>query len=129
MTPETTVFLLSLALGMVHFMIGAITYALQIGVTTALGSRDNLPERDNLLGVRGERANHNFKETLPWALGLLVLVQAVGVTNEMTALGAWMYFWGRVFYLPIYVLGLPLVRSFAYFSALIGLGLMASQLL
>ncbi len=129
MTPETTVFLLSLALGMVHFMIGAITYALQIGVTTALGSRDNLPERDNLLGVRGERANHNCKETLPWALGLLVLVQAVGVTNEMTALGAWMYFWGRVFYLPIYVLGLPLVRSFAYFSALIGLGLMASQLL
>lgn len=110
-------------------MIGAITYALQVGFATALGSRDNLPERKNLLGIRGERANHNFKETLPWAIGLLLLVQVIGVANAMTALGAWMYFLGRFLYLPLYLFGVPVVRSLAYGLAFIGLGVMASQLL
>lgn len=129
LTPETTVFLLTIALGAVHFMIGAITYTLQVGPMAALGSRDNLPERENTLGIRGERANHNFKETLPWALGLLVLVQVTDAANAMTALGAWMYFIGRAVYLPLYVFGVPIVRSFAYGLALAGLGVMASQLL
>lgn len=129
MTPETTVFLLTLVLGVVHFMVGAITYTLQVGLVTALGSRDNLPERKNLLGVRGERANHNFKETLPWALGLFVLVQVTGAANSVTALGAWMYFVGRMVYLLLYILGVPFVRSLAYGLAFIGLGVMASQLL
>ena len=128
MTTETTVFLLTLVLGVIHFAIGAITYVLQVGPVAALGSRDNLPERKNVLGIRGERANHNFKETLPWALGLLALVQVTGAANATTAMGAWLYFLGRAAYLPLYVFGIPVVRTIAFIAAFVGLGLMASQL-
>lgn len=129
LTPETTVFLLTLVLGMMHLGVGAMIRIAELGPMTLLGPRDNLPPRENVFGIRGERANHNFKETLPWALGLLILVQITAQANGLTALGAWIYFWARVAYLPIYVFGLPVIRSLAFGLSLAGLGLMASQLL
>lgn len=129
MTPETTVFLLTLILAMVHLGIGAMTRIFEVGPMALLGPRDNLPPRQNPYGIRGERANHNFKETLPWALGLLLLVQATGHTNGVSAVGAWLYFWSRVIYLPLYIFGVPVVRSFSFGGSLMGMGLIASQVL
>ncbi len=129
MTPETTVFLLTLGLGIIHLGIGAIVQIFEVGAPALLGARDNLPPRENVFGIRGERANHNFKETLPWALGLLLLVQVTGNANAVSAVGAWTYFWGRVVFLPLYVFGVPMVRSFAFGASLFGLGAIASQIL
>ena len=129
MTSETTVFLLTLVLALIHLAIGAIVRIFEVGAPALLGSRDNLPPRENRFGIRGERANHNFKETLPWALGLLILVQVTDNANGISALGAWTYFWGRVVYLPLYVFGIPMVRSLAFGASLIGLGAIASQIL
>ncbi|MGH8459286.1 MAG: MAPEG family protein, partial [Nevskiales bacterium] len=91
--------------------------------------RDDLPPVSGVYGPRAERANVNFKETLPWALALLLLVQMTGAVNEYTAMGAWIYFWSRVAYLPLYVFGVPLVRTLAWAIALGGLGLIAAQMI
>ncbi|MDY6937148.1 MAG: MAPEG family protein [Cyanobacteriota bacterium] len=128
MTPETTVFLLTLGLGLVHLAIGAIARAFEVDLPTLLGSRDDLPPRKNLYGIRGERANHNFKETLPWALGLLILVQVTDNANAISAIGAWTYFGGRAVYLPIYVFGVPIVRSIAFVTSMVGLATIVSQI-
>jgi len=78
---------------------------------------------------RAARAAVNFKETLPWAIGLLILVQVTGDTNGMTALGGWLYLVGRVLYLPIYIMGIPYARSLVWTISFVGLILIAWQLL
>ncbi len=129
MTPETTVFLLTLILGAIHIGIGSIIRIIEVGPLALLGPRDDLPPRTNKFGLRGERANTNFKETLPWALGLLLLVQLTDHANGVSATGAWLYFWARAIYLPLYVLGTPFVRSIAFGASLVGMGMIASQIL
>ena len=43
------------------------------------------------------------------------------VRNGLTWWGAQLYFWGRVAYLPLYVLGVPLVRSLVWNVATVGI--------
>lgn len=129
MTTETEVLLLTLLLGLVHLSIGAAIRVKQQGLFPLAGPRDNLPPVSGIYGPRAERANANFKETLPWALALLILVQITSTANEYTAIGAWIYFWARVAYVPLYVFGVPLMRTLAWAVALGGLGLIASQML
>lgn len=128
MTPETTVFLLTLVLGVIHLSIGAGIQIAEVGLLAVMKSRDDLPPIKSRFGLRGERANHNFKETLPWALGLLLLIQITNQANAISALGAWVYFWSRAIYIPMYVFGIPVLRSIAYTIALLGLGIIASQI-
>lgn len=129
MTPETQVFLLTLMLGIVHFSIGAGIQIIEAGPMAIMSSRDNLSPIVSRFGLRGERANNNFKETLPWALGLLLLIQITDQANGMSAMGAWLYFWSRVVYLPLYVLGIPVLRSLSFSTALAGLAMIASQVI
>ena len=48
--------------------------------------------------------------------------------TALTALGAQLYFWGRVFYVPAYVAGIPFVRTIIWLAATIGMCLMAWEL-
>jgi len=129
MNVETTVILLTLILAFIHLAIPPIFRIREVGIMPLAGGQDGVPTVQHTMGQRAERANHNFKESLPWALSIFVLVQAVGVSNEMTATGAWLYFIGRAIYLPMYVFGVPMLRSLAWFLSIIGIGLAAWQLL
>lgn len=129
MTTETEVLLLTLLLGFVHLSIGAAIRVKQQGLFPLAGPRDDLPPVSGVYGPRAERANTNFKETLPWVLALLILVQITGTANEYTAMGAWIYFLARVAYVPLYVFGVPLLRTFSWGVALGGLVLIAAQIL
>ena len=70
MTTETCVFLLTLLLGFAHILTPAVFKIARHGVGTLAGPRDGLEEPDSLYYHRGVRANNNFRETAPWALGL-----------------------------------------------------------
>ena len=129
MTTETEVLLLTLLLGFVHLSIGATIRVYQQGFFPLLGPRDNMPPVGGIIGPRAERANINFKETLPWALALLILVQVTGKANADSAMGAWIYLSGRAVYLPMYVFGIPGLRTLAWAVSLGGLGLIAAQLM
>ena len=59
---------------------------------------------------------------------LVVLVIAAGKTNQMTALGAELFFWARLAYALIYLAGFPWVRTLAWAISVIGMGMMAFQL-
>lgn len=129
MTVETTVFLLTLGLGFFHILLMAGCNIPVHGLMPLLGARDNLPKSDNIFLNRAWRANDNFKETALWALPLLVLVQVTGDANATTALGAWLYFWSRVVFVPLYFFGVHTLRTVAWLGGLAGIGMMALQLL
>ena len=60
----------------------------------------------------------------------LVLIAAVaGKANATTAIGAAIFFWARLAYAVIYLVGIPWLRTAAWFVSVIGMAMIASVLL
>jgi uncharacterized MAPEG superfamily protein len=78
---------------------------------------------------RAQRALENFKETYPAFLALALALAVTSKTGGNGALGAWLWFGGRVAYLPLYLLGVPWLRSVAYGVSLVGLIMMFTRLI
>jgi uncharacterized MAPEG superfamily protein len=121
MTIELKMLALSVVLGLVQIVLSAQCKNLQLGYWWAAGPRDE--PRPQLEGIAGrlERALSNFLETFPLFAAAVLIAQAMGVHNWMTEWGAQLYFWGRLAYLPLYVLGVVLVRSLVWNVATAGI--------
>ncbi|MEM8775425.1 MAG: MAPEG family protein [Pseudomonadota bacterium] len=110
------------------FAAGTILFA-RIGPTAYMGPRDNLPAQ-SVYYERAKKASVNFAETLPVFLGLAILALVVDSADLVLAqLGAMLYVLTRLVYLPVYVSGIPFIRSVVFTPALVGLGMMAWALL
>lgn len=60
-------------------------------------------------------AHRNALENLAVFAPLALAVQVLGLGNASTALGAAAFFWSRLAHAIIYTLGLPLLRTIAFF--------------
>jgi|AntDeeMetagen134_2_1112570.scaffolds.fasta_scaffold08640_1 uncharacterized MAPEG superfamily protein len=129
MTPETSVFALTVVLGFVHILVCDVIQTRIHGVREMVGARDSFRPADNVYLGRARRANDNFRETAPWALGLLIMVQVAEVSGTVTAAGAWLYLIARVVYLPMYLFGVPWLRTLAWTISLLGIAMMLVPLL
>jgi uncharacterized MAPEG superfamily protein len=97
------------------------------GLMLAFGNRDNLPEATPLAG-RLERAAANSLENLVFFAALALVAQVAGATNERVLLGAQIFLWARVVYVPVYVIGLPFVRTGVWTVSIVGLALMVAAI-
>ena len=129
MTPETSVFMLTVVIGFVHILVSDVIQTRIHGIREMVGARDSFRPADNVYLGRARRANDNFRETAPWALGLLIMVQVAGVAGTATATGAWLYLVARVLYLPLYLFGVPWLRTLAWTVSLVGIAMMLVPLL
>ncbi|PZU70470.1 MAG: hypothetical protein DI540_02815 [Sphingobium sp.] len=106
---------------LVHIFAAAHLKTKQYGLKWNTGARDeNLPPLDPV-GGRLVRAQANFLETFPIAIIVLFGVVVAGRTSEWTAIGGWLWLVSRALYLPLYGLGVPMVRSLAYLASMVGL--------
>jgi uncharacterized MAPEG superfamily protein len=80
-------------------------------------------------GDRAGRAHRNMLENFPLFIALVVAAQLSGATNETTALGATVFFWGRVAHAVIYIAGIPYLRTAAFGVSLVGMVMIASQII
>lgn len=94
----------------------------------AIGNRDNLPE-PTALAARADRAAKNTMENFILFAVLALAAAIAAPDNERVLLGAQIFFWARVVYLPIYYAGIPGVRTGVWAIGVVGLGLIASALL
>jgi len=99
----------------------------QNGLGYALSPRDDLSNDSGIAG-RVERAFYNMLETFPIFAAMALMVHVTESSTSLTALGAQLYFWGRVFYVPAYVAGIPVVRTVIWMASLVGICLMAWEL-
>lgn len=129
MTTEILVLSLTVLLGFGHLLVLSLIQTSIYGLGPLVGPRDHLPASDNVLLGRARRANENFKETLPWALALLVAVPIADAAGPLTAAGGWVYVTARAAYLPLYLLGVPWLRTLAWFLSLTGLAMLLSAIL
>ena len=122
-----------LALGalwlVVHIFTATRFKTAQYGRQWNVGARDEALPPPNPVTGRLIRAQANFEETFPIAIVALLGVVIAGRTSNLTALGGWIWLGARVIYLPLYGLGIPVVRTMVFVISMIGLGMVLWPLL
>ncbi|UAK26005.1 MAPEG family protein [Sphingomonas nostoxanthinifaciens] len=118
-----------LILALVNIFAAAQIRTKQYGTTWNMGARDDdMPPLDPLAG-RLLRAQANLFETLPLFAAAILGAVVAGRLGWKTTLGAHLYFWGRVIYLPLYAAGVPVVRTIVWMAATLGLVLVIAGLM
>lgn len=128
MSIELTMLLWVVILFLVQLGAQVLAEAMEHGVGYLLSSRDDWKNPTGIAS-RVERAYFNLLETMPAFAALILIAITTGNTNEMTALGAQIYFWGRLAYFPVYIAGIPVLRSLIWTASTGGLVLILWQLL
>ncbi|WP_420146365.1 MAPEG family protein [Sphingobium sp.] len=121
MPVELTILAWGMVLLLVHIFAAAHVKTKQYGTKWNMGARDESLPPMNALAGRLSRAEANFRETLPIAIVALIGVVVAGRASEWTALGGWIWLSARVAYLPLYALGVPVVRSIIFLASIAGL--------
>ena len=127
MTTELTLLILSVGLLMLTLLIQASAGILSNGLIAQAGSRDELPEK-KVFHARVTRLRDNMIENLLMFAPVVLVAQAMGVSNDMTILGAQLFFFSRLAHAVIYLMAVPLVRPVAFAVAWAGIILIARQL-
>lgn len=118
----------SVLLLLLHIFIQGGLSARQRGLAWGAGARD---EGHTPLGKhagRAQRALDNYKETYPAFIALALALVVTGRQGGTGETGAVLWFAARVLYLPLYLLGVPWIRSGAYGLSLLGLMMMLARL-
>jgi uncharacterized MAPEG superfamily protein len=111
MSVELTMLGWSVLLGFVYVFLAALLGTHQRGLKWNASNRDGEPQPLTGFAARAARANQNFLETFGFFAAAVLAVVVAQHTTPHTALGAKIYFWARLAYLPIYVIGIPYVRT------------------
>ena len=121
MSTELTMLAWAIVLGLVQIALAATFSSTQRGLGWAAGPRDGTPPAISTLAARMVRAAANFLETFALFAAAVLAVMVAGKSNETTVLGAQIYFWARVAYVPSYAVGVPFLRTLVWAAAIIGL--------
>ena len=128
MSPDLTYLLYSVVLCFVQVLIAASGANQQVGLPTLAGNREGLGEIKGWAG-RARRAHLNMIENMVLFAVLVLIAAASGKANATTAMGAMIFFWARLAYAVIYLIGIPWLRTAAWFVSVIGMAMIAWVLL
>ncbi|WP_422000824.1 MAPEG family protein [Reyranella sp.] len=128
MSPDLKYLLFSTILCFVQVLIAAAGANAQVGLPTLAGNREALPQITGWAG-RARRAHLNMVENLVLFAVLVLIAAVAGKANATTALGAMLFFWGRLAYAIVYLIGIPWLRTLLWFVSVIGMVLIAWVLL
>ncbi|MEW6091210.1 MAPEG family protein [Parvibaculum sp.] len=120
MTVEIAMLFWASVLGLVQVGAQSFAFKAQVGNAYTVGARDEYRPATGLAG-RMERALRNFLETFPIFAAVVLAVYATERSSQWSEIGAQVYFWGRLAYLPAYAAGLPWIRTFIWQIATIGI--------
>lgn len=114
------------ALTLVQAVIAVIGAMQQVGLPALAGNREDLPAITGWAG-RAQRAHRNMLESMVLFTALVLVAQVAGRADAATALGAQLFFWARLVYVPVYLAGLPWVRTVVWAVSVVGLVVIFSQ--
>lgn len=128
MPTELTLLVWAVVLMFVQMLVAVSGATLQVGLPTLAGNREGLAPFTGWVG-RAQRAHHNMLENLVLFAALVLVAVIAQKTNSTTATGAQIFFWARLAYAVIYVIGIPWLRTAVWTVSVIGLIMIFSQLL
>jgi uncharacterized MAPEG superfamily protein len=100
----------------------------QVGVPKLAGNRDDMPELTGFT-KRANRGHLNMLENLVLFAIVVIVAQVAGRANATTALGATIFFWARVVYALVYLIGVPWLRTAVWAVSFVGILMILGQLL
>jgi uncharacterized MAPEG superfamily protein len=121
MTVELKMLAWSIVLGLVSVLVAAQLATQQRGLKWNASNRDGEPKLLTGAAARANRASQNFIETFVFFAAAVLAVTLANRSTTHSVLGSQLYFWGRLAYLPIYIVGIPYLRTLAWFVSLVGL--------
>lgn len=119
----------SVVLGLVQIMAAAAGWVGKYGLGWAASARDGTPEPVTGAAARLDRARANFLETFVFFAALVLANNLLQHHTAMTVLGAQLYFWARLIYVPVYALGIPYLRTVVWTVSIVGIVLLLIPLL
>ena len=128
MKPELNLLMWAVVLTVVQMLVAAQGAMNQVGFTRLVGNREGMPEITGW-GGRAARAHRNMLENLVLFASLVLVAVVAGKTNDMTLLGAQIFFWARLAYAVIFVAGIIWVRTAAWLVSMAGLIVIFAQIL
>ena len=128
MSTDLTMLTFSALLTLVLALPRTTSLIMEKGLASAAGNRDE-PFQLADWAERAGRAHRNMLENLPVFAALVLVAHVAGATNDSTALGATLFFWGRVAHAVVYIAGVPWVRTAAFGVSLVGLFMIAGEIL
>ena len=129
MTTELCLLLWSVVLGLVQIALAATCSVGQRGVAWAASARDEMKPPLAGIGGRLDRARGNFLETFPLFAAAVLAAQLLQQHDSLSVLGAQLYFWARLAYLPVYAAGIPYLRTLIWAVSIAGIVLLLVALL
>lgn len=118
----------SALLAFVQMLVAVAGAQSQVSLPLLAGNRDRMPPLTGW-ALRAQRAHLNMLESLVVFAVFVLVANATGRLDAMTALGANLFFWGRLAYALVYVLGVPWLRTLIWGVSVAGLLLILAQLL
>jgi len=128
MSVELSMLVYSALLFLLIILVQAALAIAQNGLMAQAGSRDSLPE-PTILRKRLQRLSANMQENLVIFSVVVLAANAIGVSNDSTALGASIFFFARVAHAIVYAFGWPVIRPLFYFASLYGIVLIVIEIL
>jgi uncharacterized MAPEG superfamily protein len=119
----------SAVLGLLQLVIATTLSVVDVGLPYAAGPRDKPTPPVKIITARFLRAFHNFRETFVYFAVAVLLVTLSNKTSATTALGAQLYFWARLVYVPVYAAGIPFARTAIWTVSVLGLVIVLSGML
>jgi len=128
MSMDLKYLLFSVLLTFVQVLIAAASANQAVGLNTLAGNRESMGDLTGFAG-RARRAHLNMIENMVLFTALVLVAAVAGKANAMTAMGALVFFWARLIYAVIYLLGIPWLRTLAWAVSVIGMVMIAIQLI
>jgi uncharacterized MAPEG superfamily protein len=122
MTPDLMALAGVLVLAIIQILLFDIARTGQYGLKWNMSPRDqtDMPPLSDM-AKRLDRAQANLFETLPIFIGAILIAHVSGRADSITALGAHLYLFGRILYVPLYAYGISPWRSLVWVVSLVGL--------
>ena len=120
---ELTVLVWASVLGLAHLLLTVPFTVGHHGLGYVFGPRD---PQSPLTGrpARFERAFYNFLQTFPFFAAAVLIVAVAGRHSWQTAFGAELYLAARIIYIPVYVSGIPVLRTLVWLASVAGIGVL-----
>ena len=128
MSLEITLLIWSVALTFIQMLVALSGATLQFGLPELAGNREDFPPATSWAG-RAQRAHHNMLESLVLFAVLILVTEISNKNSAMTGFGAQLFFWARVIYAIIYVIGVPWIRIAVWAVSMVGLIVIFLQLI
>jgi uncharacterized MAPEG superfamily protein len=121
MSTELEILAWTIVIGLVQIVLATIFAVRERGLPWAMSPRDDPGRPLGTSASRLQRVQANFMETFPFFAAAVLIADALDVHTTATVVGAHLYLWARVLYIPVYAFGIAMARTAIWAVSVLGI--------